>query len=80
MAYIQEETPSRAYWESYINFSDTPIHGKRSGSAFFGVLFEQFGELLWINIFLAIFLSVHKTGTTNISAKYVIFLHCGKSG
>jgi MFS family permease len=57
MAYIQGETPSKLIGKVMSILVILPFLANALGQLLFGVLFEQFGELPWIIIFIAIFLS-----------------------
>jgi len=56
-AFVQGETPSKLIGKVMSILLIVPFIANALGQLLFGVLFEQFGELPWLIIFLAIFLS-----------------------
>jgi MFS family permease len=56
-AYIQKETPSAIIGKVMSILLILPFLANALGQLLYGVLFEQFGELPWIIIFLSVFLS-----------------------
>jgi MFS family permease len=56
-AFIQKETPSELIGKVMSILLIVPFLANALGQLLFGMLFEQFGELPWIIIFLAIFFS-----------------------
>ena len=56
-AFVQRETPSKLIGKVMSILLIVPFIANASGQLLFGVLFERHGDLPWIIIFLAIFLS-----------------------